>query len=102
DNLPAEVVTERHKKLQDESYLAFLDMLLLDRPRPKRVKARGTPLLILGGEQDRIFPAWETRRMAKAYDLDARLFPMPHNLMQERGWEDVADTMLAWLAQQGL
>jgi pimeloyl-ACP methyl ester carboxylesterase len=83
-------------KLQDESYLAFLDMLLLDLPRPKRVS---TPLLVLGGERDTIFPPPEVHATAKAYGTTAVMFDGGHDLMLEPVWPEVAAAISAWVSE---
>ena len=86
--------------IQDESYLAFLDMVLLNLPNPKRVK---TPMLVLGGERDAIFRPAEVHATATAYGTQAVLFPdMAHDMMLEPGWHVVADTIVDWLDKQGL
>jgi pimeloyl-ACP methyl ester carboxylesterase len=61
---PQAVVDDCHARLQDESYLAFLEMVLyLVRARPRRTKA---PVLVLGAERDGFFTAGEIRRTARA------------------------------------
>ncbi len=86
--------------IQDESYLAFLDMVLLNLPNPKRVK---TPLLVLGGERDAIFRPAEVHATATAYGMEAVLFPdVAHDMMLEPSWEAVAETIVDWLDNQGL
>lgn len=82
------------RRIQDESFFAFLDMLALDRPKPDKVSA---PVLVLGGERDAIFPPDDVRATAAAYGTDAHLFPMAHNMMVEHGWEDVARTIDDWV-----
>src|SRR5947209_7414683 len=42
-----------HDRLQDESYLAYLDMMVFDLPRPAAVPK--LPMLVLGGQADRTF-----------------------------------------------
>ena len=81
-------------RVQDEAYLAFLDMLVLNRPKPKRVS---TPMLVVGGELDTIFPPQDTRATARAYGTDAVLFDAAHNLMLEPVWPAVAQTISDWL-----
>jgi len=81
-------------RLQDESYVAFLDMLVLDLPKPKRVT---TEVLVLGGEQDTIFPPPDVHRTAKAYGTTAVMFDGAHDLMLEPCWPEVAETIADWL-----
>jgi pimeloyl-ACP methyl ester carboxylesterase len=81
-------------RLQDEAYLAFLDMLLLDLPRPQRVT---TPVLVLGGELDAIFPPPEVHATAQAYGTTAVMFDGAHDLMLEPCWPEVAEAIVDWL-----
>ncbi|MCW2784830.1 MAG: alpha/beta hydrolase [Marmoricola sp.] len=94
-------VTTYGEALGNESYRAFLDMMLLARPRTARIRRRieGTvPLLVVGGELDRIFPAADVLATAAAYGVEAEFLPgMAHNLMLERGWQQVADRIAGWL-----
>ena len=96
---PAGCVGDCFERLQDESYVAYLDMLLFARPRPKRVNK---PALVLGAEKDALFGPNEVRATARAYGTEAIIFPnMAHDMMLEEGWEEVAGRMLAWLQAQG-
>lgn len=98
--MPDEQVRAYFARIQDEAYVAFLDMLVFNLPRPRRVR---TPLLVLGGERDRIFSPREVRATARAYHTTATIFPhMTHDMMLEAGWQNVADAILAWLAQRGI
>ena len=82
-------------RLQDESYLAFLDMLLLDLPRPEQVDA---VVHVLGGEQDVIFPPSDVHATARAYGTTAVMFDGAHDLMLEPCWPEVAERMTELLA----
>jgi pimeloyl-ACP methyl ester carboxylesterase len=97
---PQAIVDDCHAMVQDESYLAFLDMLLfLARARPRRIEA---PVLVLGAEHDGFWTAREIRRTARAYRTEAEIFPgMGHNMMLDQGWEEVADRIDAWLRARG-
>ncbi len=96
-----EMVARCHARLQNESFLSVLDMLLLDLPRPKRVKK--TPMLLLAAEGDNIFTVAEEEDTASAYGLRAEVFPrMAHDMMLERDWKDVADRILDWLRDHDL
>ncbi|MET3960875.1 pimeloyl-ACP methyl ester carboxylesterase [Marmoricola sp. OAE513] len=84
--------------LGNESYRAFLDMLVLKLPRRRRIRGK-VPMLVLGGELDRIFPPGDVRATAAAYGTAPVLFDeMAHDLMLEVGWERVADTIDAWVS----
>jgi pimeloyl-ACP methyl ester carboxylesterase len=94
DDIPAERLRAYVSCLQQESYRAFLDMMLLNRPHPKQPP---TPVLVLGAERDTFFTRKEVEATARAYRTEATLFPMAHNMMLEDGWEDVADHIVRWL-----
>jgi hypothetical protein len=53
--------------LQEESFLAYLDMLALDLPKPEKVK---TPLLVLGGARDNFIRPSEIEATARAAKLE--------------------------------
>lgn len=95
--MPTEQVNRYFAKLGDESYRGFLDMLLLNLPRPAKVQ---TPMLVLGAENDKIFTMAEVKATAQAYHTQPHFFPMAHDMMLEPGWEQVAETMVAWLEEQ--
>ena len=65
------LINQSLKRLQDESYLAFLDMLVLDLVKTKRVNR--VPMLVLGAEHDGIVSHREIRRTAAVYDAEAIL-----------------------------
>ncbi len=89
-------VEHHHAKLQDESFRVALDMFALSRPRPRAVT---TPMLVLTGDNDRLFSVAEQERTARAYGAPVEIFPgMAHNMMSEPGWEAVADRIAAWAA----
>jgi hypothetical protein len=94
DAYPDEALHRHHAQLQDESFRAALDMLLLRRPDPAAVSC---PMLVLAGEGDRIFSVAEEERTARAYGVEAEIFPgMAHNMMSDPGWEAVADRIASW------
>lgn len=96
----AESLSRYFSRLQDESYLAFWDMLIFALPRPKRINV---PLLVLGAADDTIFHLGEIEATARAYGTQAEIFPgMAHDMMLEPGWQVVAERILNWLMQQDL
>lgn len=99
-DISAEKLNRYFDHIQDESYLAFLDMLGFNLPNPKEVT---TDMLILGAEDDTIFLPDEVEATAKAYNTKPEVYPgMAHDMMLEAGWQAVADRILNWLGEQGL
>jgi pimeloyl-ACP methyl ester carboxylesterase len=100
DDMPQESVEQYFRRIQSESYRMLYDMLLLNLPRPRRVK---TPLLVLSAENDRIFSVPEQQATARAYDAENEIFPnMAHDMMLENNWQQVADAIITWLKGRGL
>ncbi len=99
DSLSTDDVAALHRRLQDESFLAYLGMLL-PRVDPRRVKV---PVLVLGGEADRVFTATEVRATARAYGVEAEIIPgAAHDMMLDPTWEKTAARIVAWLGERGL
>jgi alpha-beta hydrolase superfamily lysophospholipase len=93
---PPEVVDACFRRLQDESYLAFIDTMVV-LPRVRRVQV---PVLVLGAEQDTIFTVDEVRRTARAYRTEAEIFPgLGHDMMLDEGWQKVADRIDVWVRE---
>ena len=98
--MPEEQATAYFARMQDESYRAYMDMMILDLPRPERVK---TPLLVLGAANDTMISSGEVQATARAYGTQAEFFPgMAHDMMLEVTWQTVADRILDWLNEQDL
>ena len=84
------------QNIQDESYLAYLDMLFLDLPKPKKIK---TPMRVIGGSDDFIFGKKDVLATAKAYNTEGVLFDdEAHNLFMENNWKDVAKVIQTFIA----
>ncbi len=99
ERLTAEEVAALHPKLQDESFLAYLGMLVpgVD---PSRVTV---PVLVLGGERDAVFTHREIHATARALGVEAELVPgAAHDLMLDPAWEEVAARIVEWLDELGL
>ncbi len=93
---PDEEVNTYQQRLQDESSLAFLDMVALDLVKTKHVHR--VPMLVLGAEDDNIVSPRQIQRTAAVYGTQAEMFPdMGHDMMLETGWRAVAEHMLGWL-----
>ena len=99
-DLPDEQLLEYWKQMQDDSFMAFLDMVALDLPKPAKVK---TPLLILGVARDNMIAPSEIEATGRAYNTRAEIIPdVAHNSMLELCWQDVADRILVWLNDRKL
>jgi alpha-beta hydrolase superfamily lysophospholipase len=95
-SMPDEQVKKYQQRLQDESYLAFPDLVALDLVKTRRVNR--VPMLILGAEDDNVVSQRQIRRTAARYDTQAEFFPdMGHDMILETGWQDVAARILSWL-----
>lgn len=86
--------------IQDDSYRAYLDMMVFGLPRPQLIK---TPVLVMGAANDGIFTPAEVEATAHAYDTKPEIFSdMAHDMMLDPGWQAVADRVLGWLSEKGL
>lgn len=95
NDLPQEQLLEYWKQTQDDSFMAFLDMVFLNLPKSDKVK---TPLLILGAARDNMIGLREVEATARAYNTRAEIIPnVAHNSMLEAGWQSVAERILNWL-----
>ena len=97
--MPDDTFRKYHQQLQDESYLAFLDMLVFNLANPLKVK---TDILLLGAQNDTIFHVDEMEETAAAYGRRPEIFNgMAHDMMLEKNWQAVADRIMAWLDEKG-
>lgn len=97
---PDAIVQQTHARLQDESYLGYLDMLLLNLPRPSKVSA---PVMVIGASNDGVFTVGEQHATARAYGTQAVIVgDTGHNMMLEPTWQTSADHILKWLGERGL
>lgn len=99
-NMSDTLVNHYWQNLQNESFLGFFDMLVLNLPKPTRVK---TPLLVLGAANDIVFHPYEVEATAHAYHTRATIFAnMAHDMMLETNWREPAQHILSWLEQRNL
>lgn len=100
ENIDSKDLIKYFSQLHNESYRAFLDMLILNLPRPERIN---TPLLVLGAANDKVFSLKETEITARAYGAQMKIMAnISHNMMLERDWSKVADYIIGWLRDNGL
>jgi len=85
-----------HAHLTHESGKVYRSMLL-GTIRVDASKVR-VPVLVTGGADDRIISTRLLRRTARHYGVDARIYPdHAHWLLEEPGWEQIAEDVLDWL-----
>ncbi len=87
DSLADADVARHQVRLQDESYRAYVDMLIR-RPRPGRVD---TPVLVLGAADDQLFSPAEVAATAAAYGVEPVILDdLAHDVMLDTNWEQAA------------
>jgi alpha-beta hydrolase superfamily lysophospholipase len=91
---PQEIVDHCFMHLQDESYLAFIDTMIV-LPRPRHIQV---PILVLGAERDAFLTLSEVRDTARAYRTEPKMFTgMGHDMMLDQGWRHVASRIDDWI-----
>src|SRR5215470_842307 len=84
-DFPEEQMRTYWPLMQDESYMAFLDMVALDLPRSAKTKA---PLLVLGAARDNMLARADIEATARAYHADSDIIPdVAHDSMLETRWQ---------------
>lgn len=97
EDISEEEASAFNRRLQDESIMAFLDMLWFDLPVPERVR---TPMLVFGGERDSLLSPIEIEATARAYKTRGQLFAgVAHDMMLELKWPEVAQAILKDIAE---
>jgi non-heme chloroperoxidase len=94
---PRHLVDANSRRFIMESSTAAWDMLTAQ-PNIQAVRRRTTPLLVMGAENDAIFPAFEVRNTASLYNAPCKILPkMAHGMMLEENWLDAASYLRSWL-----
>lgn len=88
EDFPDQHMEKIMSSLQDESFLAFLEMVFLRLPN---VKYFSVPVQIIGAENDYLISVADTKRMAVRYGIVPYIVKgASHCLMLESGWEEIA------------
>ena len=88
-----------YKKLQDESFRGFLEMIFC-LPKPSKVR---DPILLIGAMNDMIFSQRQMEATAHAYHSTAQMLSnTAHDVMLEDRWKDAAAIILNWLEGEKL
>jgi pimeloyl-ACP methyl ester carboxylesterase len=95
DEAPDEWIDGFASLFQDESRRVSFEMLY--DPSPPSTTAK-PPMMVLGAGRDAFLSADDVARTARAYDVEAAMFPgLAHCMMLEPRWRTVADAIADWL-----
>ena len=95
DRVKEEDIIEYQKKIDSESYLAYMDMLALNLVKTKKIR---TPMMVTGAGKDKAVSAESVRKTAKIYNTDPLIFDkMGHDMMLEPDYKEVVDKIIIWL-----
>ncbi len=102
-NLPREQLERYFKQIQDESFRAYLDYLMLSLPNTAAIQARATPMLIIGAANDMIFSPEQEAALAQLYSADLTMLPdTAHDIMLDANWQTAADRIIGWWKERNI
>jgi pimeloyl-ACP methyl ester carboxylesterase len=85
--------------MQEESFLAFLQMVFLRLPG---IKSLPIPTMIIGAEKDYLVSERDTRKMASFFKVTPHIIKgASHSFMLETGWEEVAEKINLFFQEHG-
>lgn len=97
--LPAEEMVRYCRKMERESFRAFLDLMIFTRVDPRKVDS---PVLLVGSESDNLIKPRETRKTARALNAELEMLSEPgHQMVLDRGWEQAARRTYQFFQEQG-
>lgn len=95
DNLNDNEIKEYSKLLVNESYLAFLGMLI---PNIKMNFHDKIPMLVIAAENDNIFSVKQNMQTALKYSAEFKVIKdTAHDLMLEKTFLETSDVIIKWL-----
>ena len=98
EDLPEADLLKYMPDLQSESFLAFV--VDFSFPRIKKGSQPRIPMIILTGDNDKIFTPKEQAKTARFYNAPLEVFlGIAHNMMLETQWEKVAERVFEWLRE---
>ncbi len=98
-DMPREQVASYLSRMGNESFWAFMDIVMFNKPNPEKIK---TPMLVIGGEKDSSIPHQVNESLAQAYNTKLETFPVAHDMILEANWETVANRIVNWLSERAL
>ncbi|MCI4677871.1 alpha/beta hydrolase [Rhodoblastus acidophilus] len=94
---PDEEIVRFMQRANDESHRALIDLIFPNFVDPGKIR---TPLLVLGGEKDIVFPPRDVLETARRYNAAAKILPgLPHAMMLDVLWREAADAIADFLPQ---
>jgi hypothetical protein len=94
NKMPLSKALQYIDKLQDESFRVFIESVFYMFPRYKNIK---TPVLVIGGEIDYLFPPKDVLATARALSARAVIIKDgAHDLMLQEEWVEAASKILAF------
>ncbi len=98
-DLSNEDLNTYHAKLDNEAFLAYLDMLFLDLPKKANIKQE--KMLIIGAENDKINSLKDVKNIAKTYQQKYIMLPnTTHDIMLDPNWRNAAREIHNWLDKE--
>lgn len=92
---PVDKMNVMTKAMQEESFLAFLEMAFLRLPS---LESSPVPMMVVGGEKDFLVSVESTKRMASFYGVEPFIIKeAAHCFMLEVGWEKAADKIACFI-----
>lgn len=83
---------------QPESQRAMWDMAMFGLGSGLAQRQPHPPMLVVGAACDKVISPASAEMVAKAYGVGYEIFPeLGHGVMLEKGWQQVADSILNWL-----
>ena len=96
-NLSSEDVANYKSKMCSESFRVYLQLL---KPISRMPSERKIPILVVGGEKDKIFTVTDIQKTASFYDADSVVTEgAGHDLMLEPEYEKTAEIILEWIGR---
>ncbi len=95
DSIDDEKLEEFSEMMSAESFKAFLQILF---PKIKINYHTKIPMLVIAGENDKIFSVKDNKKTARKYSADFVIIPdIAHDLMLDTNHEKVEEEILSWL-----
>ena len=96
DTLPPKIANSYQSKLENEAYIGYLDMMLFNLPKVKKIP--NTKMFVLGAKDDKVISPKDLKKTAETYQADLKIVPnLAHDMMLDTNWEAAAKEILQWI-----